>query len=143
MTKEEILSRMEKLGFNRQTLAAAIGYKYEYIRNSLTPTAPEPSPKFVAAVGRAFSEEERRREVDISKPDASVWDLVYFSGSELNRIDRAKKAGGYTSLPPMYRDAVMEFTDKLLGNEAMPELGPIERVADDPAVYRVNRKDTK
>jgi len=121
MTKDEILARMDDLGFTRQTLAAATGYKYEYVRDRLTPTASEPSPKFIAAVERAFSEQERRREVDLTKPGASVWDLVYFNGLEVERIDRAKKAGGYSDLPSFYRDAVIEFADGILKKEAAPE----------------------
>lgn len=135
MTKDQILSRMDALGFTRQTLAAATGYKYEYVRDRLTPTAAEPSPKFIAAVERAFSEEERRREVSLSKPDSSIWDLVYFSGAEIDRIDRAKKVGGYTSLPPMYRDAVIEFADRLLEKE-IPSIAPISSVAEDSTPYR-------
>ena len=117
MTKDEILLRMQALGFTRQSLAAATGYKYEYVRDRLVPTAAEPSPKFIAAVERAFSEEERRCEVLPNKTDAGIWDLVYFSGSEVERIDRARKIGGYPTLPALYRDAVIQFTDTLLDAE--------------------------
>lgn len=118
MTKNEILSGMELYGFTRQTLAEATGYKYEYVRDRLTPTAAEPPAKFAAAVKRAFAEEERRREVDMTKAGASVWDLVYFSGKETDLITKAKAAGGYKDLPTLYHDAIVEFAEQILKKEA-------------------------
>ncbi|MBK1881009.1 S24 family peptidase [Luteolibacter pohnpeiensis] len=117
MTKEDILVRMDQLGFTRQTLAEASGYAYEYVRDRLTPTASNPPKKFVAAVQRAFSEEERRREVDLSKPSASIWDLVFFNGAEVQKINLGRKAGGYEDIPSFYHDAIINFADELLRKE--------------------------
>ena len=117
MTKQEIVSGLERLGKDRQWLAEATKYTYDYVKNSLAPSAAEPSSKFVDEVIRAFAEEERRREVDLTKPGSSVWDLVFFNGAEVDRITRAKQAGGYPDLPSLYRDAVIQYADELLAGE--------------------------
>lgn len=136
--KADVLSALEKLGKDRQWLAKATGYTYDYIKNSLAASAPEPSRKFADMCERAFGEEERRREVDQTRPGASVWDLVYFNGSEMAKIDRAKKAGGYDALPALYKDAVINFADQLLAEESRrgaitTPFGKVEssRVAED------------
>lgn len=117
MSKEEITSALERLNKDRQWLAEATGYRYDYIKNSLAPSAPEPSEKFQRACQRAFEEEARRASVDMSRPGASVWDLVYFSASEMSQIEQARRAGGYKNLPELYRDAVLDFTENLTTDE--------------------------
>lgn len=114
MTKEEITVELTRLGKDRQWLAASTGYRYDYIKNSLAPSAPEPSSKFGKECRRAFDEESRRCEVAMTKPGASVWDLVYFSASEVEQIDQARRAGGYQTLAELYKDAILDFTENLM-----------------------------
>lgn len=123
MTNTEALARLNKLGkeCDRKWLKSVTGYSINTLYNALR-GAERPLNKWMSEkFERVFSEEERRKDVDPDKPDATVWDLVYFSGKELNTIDRAKKAGGYESLPDFYRDAVIAFADSIMAGEAMKE----------------------
>ncbi len=149
MTKQKILEDLTKLNLGDQGrvwLSKATGYSYDYVKNSLAPSAGEPSEKFSKACTRAFSEEERRKSVDVTKSGNSVWDLVYFSGRELNTIDRAKKAGGYDDIYTFYHDAVISYADSLLAAEKVSESEdpPAQhlKVANDPQSYQMN-KDRK
>jgi len=116
MTADEVKEWLEKHGRTSQWLAAAAGYKPTSIYNAISQNRF--TEKLEAAILRAFTEEDRRADVDTEKPDASIWDLVLFSGSEVNTISRAKAAGGYQDLPTLYHDAVMSFADGILEREA-------------------------
>jgi hypothetical protein len=114
VTKEQITAALDALHKDRQWLAEATGYRYDYIKNTLAPSAPEPSEKFQRACQRVFDEEARRSSVDMSRPGASVWDQVYFSATEMSQIEQARRAGGYKNLPELYRDAILDFTENLM-----------------------------
>lgn len=117
MTNKEALVKLESLGRDRPWLCEATGYSINSLYNVFSGDVRELNDRMTKAFERAFSEEERRRDVDTTKPGASIWDLVYFSGSEVEKIDRARKIGGYPALPAMYRDAVIQFADKLIDGE--------------------------
>jgi hypothetical protein len=117
VTKEEISADLARLGKDRQWLAEATGYRYDYIKNSLAPGAPEPSAKFGKECRRAFEQENRRCEVSMTRPGSSVWDMVYFSAAEVERIDQARRAGGYTHLAELYKDAILDFTEHLMTDD--------------------------
>ena len=133
MTNKEALVKLESLGRDRPWLCEATGYSINSLYNVFSGDVRELNDRMTKAFERAFSEEERRRDVDTTKPGASIWDLVYFSGSEVEKIDRARKIGGYPALPAMYRDAVIQFADKLIDGEkksvpitAAPKPEPIQ-----------------
>lgn len=128
MTNKEALERLTNLGQDRQWLREATGYSIHSLNNAFSGDERELKDRMNTAFERAFSEEERRREVDLTKPGSSVWDLVYFNGLEVERIDRAKKAGGYSDLPSFYRDAVIDLADAILAKEATPESGKVTTI---------------
>lgn len=119
MTKAQALVKMEEIGKDRSWIAEKSGYSYDYVKNSLAPSAPELTKKFSAVLEGVFSEHERDQASSegVMPPSASVWDRVMFSGSETERIYRAQRAAGYLKTEDLYHDAVISFTDDLLEEE--------------------------
>jgi hypothetical protein len=151
VNKQEITAALERLNKDRQWLAEATGYRYDYVKNSLAPSAPEPSEKFQRACRRAFEEEARRSSIDMTRPGASVWDQVYFSATEMSQIEQARRAGGYKNLPELYRDAILDFTENLMSDEenhgyraiAAEEPGPPRPVPVQKPVKYPSARDQK
>ena len=114
MTKAEVDKKLSNLDKDRHWLAKATGYSYDTIRNSLAPKAKELSFAMGAKIERAFLEEERRCNVDTDKTSASIWDLVFFNGKEVARINEGLIAGGYERIEDLYRDAVINFCDDII-----------------------------
>jgi hypothetical protein len=110
---------MDVLGLSRHDLADRSDYSYEYIRDRLTPSAPEPPKKFAAAMERLFAIVEREGLKDSPKP-LSVWDRVYFDGAETTRIYEAARSAGYLKIEDLYHDAVMDYCDELLATDPVP-----------------------
>lgn len=131
MTKDEIVSKLESMGLDRVWLASQIHYTYDTTRNSLAEKAPEPSERFRDACERALLEQERRRNVDLTRPDASVWDLVYFSGVEIRKIDQAQTTAGYAKKEDLYHDAVIDYCERLI-EQASNEAEEIPAIPEAP-----------
>lgn len=127
MDKAEVDPWLASIGKDRRWLAGVCGYSYDYVRNSLAPGAPELSAKFAAAIERAVVEQERTRH---GPKGSGVWDAVYFSATEVSTIDAARRAGGYRDMPQLYRDAVIDFADRLLAEQDRI------KVAEDSPAYR-------
>ena len=122
MDKAELLEKLAKINKDRHWLAEMSKYDYRTVNNKLGPSG-KISPRMMAAFERAILEEERRRNIPVNKPDASVWDLVMFTGKEVTQINEGRRIGGYEKVEDLYHDAVISFCDDLIAKE---KLGAIE-----------------
>lgn len=122
MTANTVRALLAKYDRTALWLAEMSGYKPTSVYNALS--QDKFTEKLEKAIDRAFAEESRRQTVDLSRPSASIWDLVYFSGIEMATIDRAKRAGGYDELPKFYRDSIIAFADGILAKEGASSIRP-------------------
>lgn len=121
MTNREAIAKLDILRKDRQWLSDATGYSINSLYNTFAGDERELKDRMNKAFERAFSEEERRQLNMEKEPPESVWDLVFFSGVEVKRINDAKQAGGYDDLAKFYRDAVIRYADDLLENQSEDE----------------------
>jgi len=139
MTNREAESRLKQLGKDRKWLSEVTDYKINTFYNVFGGSERDLTPAMEREFDRAFAAEERRGKVDTTQPDATVWDLVYFSGKEVNTIARAQKIGGYEDLPSLYRDAVISFADGILAAEVVREHDEAEAKKSGALVSLPNR----
>lgn len=114
MTNREADQKLSDLKKDRAWLSQSTGYKMPTLYNAFSGEERELGERMATAFERAFLEEERRRNVDLTKPDASVWDLVYFNGVEIRKIDQAQVKAGYAKKEDLYHDASIDYCDRLL-----------------------------
>ena len=126
MTKAEVDQKLAEIGQDRHWLAEQTGYSYDTVRNSLAPKAKELSFAMSAKFERSFLEEERRRNVNDSNEETSIWDLVMFTGKEVSLINDARRIGGYQKVEDLFHDAVIEFCDSLIAKQSPETIATLQ-----------------